>query len=736
MTGQLYYSPDGVEVVEVEGLWWSSDGEVVQPVALSSDGNDVLGFPSIDVGVFAEMGFADPPPANWPLHVTSYGAEYVGALGDGTSVAEYRVAGRSAEERQWARRSYLLPEGVAEVWMRVLTCVPRLDAGCDLRHLIFFEDPQGQTIAAVATDGVGWRVDRWSDGSVVDSASGAAFAASEILERFDLHWRARDGGGANNGVLELYIAGSLVAALTHDDTATVERVGCGAYVDSAGAADDSGEVRTRIYQAGVYAKKPADHPGEVIQLGTTDTSTIDLGSHAQVPDKETDTGSGASTGATTELSKLSFTESAMDTTGSLSWSIETSPSDVTAELWRRTDGGADILRRIETTQAAGTTRWYQLVADLPGDASEIWTLLEWRYAARASVATVAQMVRLFDRPDGSVIASFEIDADTIKVKAGGASDGAVTLGDGAGTVGEERMTELYTWVSEPGAQDWSGYPIDVGPFASHQMPWAMWDAAAGEQMVSTISEGVASGLPQMRTVTDLSMGSGMVKGAPAIWLGKHNNVVSPVNPFVTGGAAGYWSDGPSEVRVSTGTRDFKDHSDPGITFWNALQLYAYRTRFLGDDYTDAGTDGIDIQLRFHSNNFSLFQSELDRQVGTFTSAGITWNIGLKPDYNGRGTWMMLCWPDGENYVDEIVDFDVLGLVNQCRALFNAEQGTSDARWWVWGVQVWMEPRSGSIDTATAGFEVTVDGVTYGAFERATTSGGGSSTADHTELRSM
>ncbi|NBB70341.1 MAG: hypothetical protein GVY33_08460 [Alphaproteobacteria bacterium] len=715
MAGQLYYSPDGVEVIEVEGLWWSSDGKAVQPVALSSDGNDVLGFPSIDVGVFAEMGFADPPPADWSLHVTSYGAEYVGTLGDGTSVAEYRVAGRSAEQGQWAQRSFLMGEGVAEVWMRVLACVPRLDAGCDLRHLVVFQDSQGQAIGAVATDGVDWRVDRWSGGSVVDSASGAAFAASESLERFDLHWRASD--GANRGMLGLYIAGSLVAALTHDETATVERVGCGAYVDRVDATDDGGEALTRIYQAGAYARDPNNYAGEVIQLGTTDTGTIDFGGTRSLPDEETDTSAGDTTGPTTELSKLSYSEGGLDTTGSLSWSIETSPSDVTAELWRRTDGGADILRRIETTQAAGTTRWYQLVADLPGDASEIWTLLEWRYAARASAATVAQMVRLFDRTDGTVIANFEVDVDTIKVKAGGASDGAVTLGAGAGTLGEEGMTELYTWTSEPGAQDWSGYTIDVGPFASHQMPWAMWDAAAGEQMVSTISEGVASGLPQMRTLTDLSKGSGMVKGAPAIWLGKHNNVVSPVNPFVTGGNPGYWSDGSSEVRVSTGTRDFKDHSDPGITFWHAIQLYAYRTQFLGDNYTDAGTDGIDIQLRFRSNNFSIFQSELNQQIGTFTSAGITWNIGLKPDYNGRGTWMMLCWPDGENYVDEIVDFDVLGLINQCRTLFNADQGTGDARWWVWGVQVWMEPRSGSIDTATHGFEVTVDGVTYGALER-------------------
>ncbi|NBB74789.1 MAG: hypothetical protein GVY35_14075, partial [Bacteroidetes bacterium] len=164
----------------------------------------------------------------------------------------------------------------------------------------------------------------------------------------------------------------------------------------------------------------------------------------------------------------------------------------------------------------------------------------------------------------------------------------------------ESLIELYTWTSEPGAQDWSGYPIDVGPLAAHQFPWGMYDAAAGEQMVSTISEGDVSGLPQMRTVTDLSLGSGQVKGAPAIWLGKHNNVVSNVNPFVTGGEDGYWSDGPSEVRVSTGTQDFKDHSDPSITFWNAIQLYAYRTQFLGDDYTAAGTDGIDIQLRFHS----------------------------------------------------------------------------------------------------------------------------------------
>jgi len=304
--------------------------------------------------------------------------------------------------------------------------------------------------------------------------------------------------------------------------------------------------------------------------------------------------------------------------------------------------------------------------------------------------------------------------------------------DSGSTTTYENLTELHTWTSEPGAQDWSGYPINVGPFASHQMPWAMWDAAPGEQMVSTVSEGDISGWPQMRTVADLSMGSGMVKGAPAIWLGKHNNVVSHINPFVTGGEDGYWSDGPSEVRVSTGTRDFKDHSDPGITFWNAIQLYAYRTQFLGDNYTGAGTDGIDIQLRFHANNFTLFQSELDAQIGQFTSAGITWNIGLNPNYNGQGTWAMLCWPDGEAYVDEIVDFDVLGLVNQCRALFNADQGTSDARWWVWGVQVWMEPRSGSIDTATEGFEVTIDGTVYGAFDRATTSGGESSTPDDTE----
>ena len=177
------------------------------------------------------------------------------------------------------------------------------------------------------------------------------------------------------------------------------------------------------------------------------------------------------------------------------------------------------------------------------------------------------------------------------------------------------------------------------------MPWAMWDASDGEQMVSTISEDINSGMPRMRTVTDLSMNSGMVKGAPAIWLGKHNDVVSHVNPFTDGGKAGYWSDGPNEVRVSTGTHDFKDHSDPGITFWNAIQLYAYRTQFAGNNYTDAGTDGIDIQIRFHSNNFSLFQSELDAKVGTFTTAGITWNINLKTDYNGNGTTMIFRLPD-------------------------------------------------------------------------------------------
>ncbi len=272
---------------------------------------------------------------------------------------------------------------------------------------------------------------------------------------------------------------------------------------------------------------------------------------------------------------------------------------------------------------------------------------------------------------------------------------------------DENFAAIKTWTSTKSFADWSGYPTNAPPYAAHAFHWANYAMEADDNLETTMSIGDISGTVDLRTTANLTLGWGGVKGSPTIWIGKHDNRQSPDNPLLTGADAGFWSNALSSLKISARVIDHGSAVD--ASYWAAIQLYGFRTKYTGD--TRDGVPWIDIQIRFftHGEN-TIYGNDVDAVTDTLRVAGIDWSIRRK--LKGGDDTSYLAFPTNYDWQELLTDFDVKALVDVMVARDNAVLGGSLAGFWLWGVEVWHEPRGGVIDTSLRDFVVEVDSVRY------------------------
>jgi hypothetical protein len=271
---------------------------------------------------------------------------------------------------------------------------------------------------------------------------------------------------------------------------------------------------------------------------------------------------------------------------------------------------------------------------------------------------------------------------------------------------------LKTWVSSALEADWA--TAASSPFVLYQSPWGMWSSNAGDSVLRTTARRApGSPSPSMRTVTtEMPFGDGLPKGAPAIILGYHYDLTSPVNPFRSDGRRGLRSDRITSLSARVGGTDF---SIGDSSYLQALQLYASVNREQAGSWNESDDHFFDIQVRSGSNlRRKNWPEAFMRSSEIVDLSGVQWKWKREITENqGAGTrsWTFEPVEPDHDALAEVELVDIIAfIVDQ-----EVAAGSQDARHiWLYSVQSWVEPRAGTVDYSVHSFGVELNGVTYGS----------------------
>lgn len=279
-------------------------------------------------------------------------------------------------------------------------------------------------------------------------------------------------------------------------------------------------------------------------------------------------------------------------------------------------------------------------------------------------------------------------------------------------------TVQRTWVATPTSQDYGFFAPAGSAFTAAQVAWAAYDMAVGDVFNSEASTR-SDGFLRMRTITGpLQVGSGGVKGSPAVTWGDHFDQKPAVRPL----GDGVWSNAITELKASVGgTRT------SGTTggYARALQIHGFRTAYTGSDWLGQGTtrgQTYDIQVAYRKAGdypdprvaFGGWLTPYSRvKLGDHTWDFIRWDGGWDSDLGFSYHLVDAANPGTVPTDESISNVDMKAILDHALADANARLSRNDTGIYVRGVQAWSEPRNGAMDITTEGMTVRYNGTTYG-----------------------